>query len=128
MAEAATSSNAVVAGSQKQMRRGNHEFAFHPVALEILVSPPCPPARALGAMQQQYLLSQTSEHQSKIAALDRQLAQKEAERATAQATIAKIQALIPLLQQQVEIRKTLFEHETGSRVVYLQTLQQLVEQ
>jgi hemolysin D len=79
-------------------------------------------------MQRQYLLSQTSEHRSKIAALDRQLAQKEAERATAQATIVKIQALIPVLQQQVDIRKTLFEHETGSRVLYLQTLQQLVEQ
>jgi hemolysin D len=83
---------------------------------------------SLVAMQQQYLLSQTKEHRSKIAALDRQLAQKEAERATAQATIAKIQALIPLLQQQVDIRKALFEHETGSRVLYLQTLQQLVEQ
>jgi hemolysin D len=83
---------------------------------------------SLVAMQQQYLLSQTNEHRSKIAALDRQLAQKEAERATAQATIAKIQALIPLLQQQVDIRKALFEHETGSRVLYLQTLQQLVEQ
>jgi len=90
-----------------------------------------PPENAppsLIAMQRQYLLSQTSEHRSKIGALDRQLAQKEAERATAQATIAKIQALIPLLQQQVDIRKTLFEHETGSRVLYLQTLQQLVEQ
>src|SRR5215471_18268161 len=64
---------------------------------------------ALVAMQQQNLLSRTSEHRSKIAALDGQLAQKAAERATAQATIAKIQALIPLLQQ-VDIRKTLFEH------------------
>jgi len=90
-----------------------------------------PPENAppsLVAMQRQYLLSQTGEHRAKIAALDRQLAQKEAERATAQATIAKIQTLIPLLQQQVDIRKTLFEHETGSRVLYLQTLQQLVEQ
>jgi hemolysin D len=83
---------------------------------------------SLVAMQRQYLLSQTGEHRSKIAALDRQLTQKEAERATAQATIAKIQALVPILQQQVDIRRTLFEHETGSRVLYLQSLQQLVEQ
>jgi hemolysin D len=245
MAEAATSSNAVVAISQKQMRRRSHELAFLPAALEIVETPPSPLGRAIGAtiiavfllavawaslgsvdivatapgkiipsgrskviqpfetgvvraiyvhdgdmvkarqvlieldptinaaerdhsksdliaarldvarlraalagaadpvsdfhppedappalvaIQRQYLLSQTSEHRSKIAALDRQLAQKEAERATAQATIAKIQALIPLLQQQVDIRKELFEHETGSRILYLQTLQQLVEQ
>jgi hemolysin D len=245
MAEAATSSNAVVAIPQKPMRRRNHELAFLPAALEIVETPPSPLGRAIGAtiiavfllalawaslgsvdivatapgkiipsgrskviqpfetgvvraidvhdgdmvktgqvlieldptinaadrdhsksdlvaarldvarlraalagaadpvsdfhppedappalvaMQRQYLLSQTGEHRSKIAALDRQLAQKEAERATAQATIAKIQAIIPVLQQQVDIRKTLFEHETGSRVLYLQTLQQLVEQ
>ena len=245
MAQAPTSSNAVVAIPQKQMRRRSHELAFLPAALEIVETPPSPLGRAIGAtiiagfllavawaslgsvdivatapgkiipsgrskviqpfetgvvraihvhdgdmvkagqvlieldptinaaerdhsksdlvaarldvarlraalagaadpvfdfhppedappalvvMQRQYLLSQTSEHRSKIAALDRQLAQKEAERATAQATIAKIQALIPVLQQQVDIRKTLFEHETGSRVLYLQTLQQLVEQ
>src|SRR5260370_40210197 len=41
---------------------------------------------------------------------------------------AKIEAVIPLLQQQVDVRKTLMEHETGSKLIYLQTLQQLVEQ
>jgi hemolysin D len=33
-----------------------------------------------------------------------------------------------VLQQQVEIRKTLFDHETGSKVNYLQALQALIEQ
>src|SRR5216683_57763 len=65
---------------------------------------------------------------AQLAALDRQLAQKEAERATSAATIGKIEAVIPLLQQQLDMRKTLFDHETGSKLVYLQTLQQLVEQ
>jgi hemolysin D len=51
-----------------------------------------------------------------------------ADRATSAATIAKIDALIPLLQAQVDVRKTLYEHETGSKLIYLQTLQQLVEQ
>jgi hemolysin D len=32
------------------------------------------------------------------------------------------------LQAQVDVRKTLYEHETGSKLIYLQTLQQLVEQ
>jgi len=83
---------------------------------------------ALLTTQRQYLISQTNEHRSKIAALNRQLAQKEAEQATSAATIAKIEALIPLLQAQVDVRKTLFEHQTGSRLIYLQSLQQLVEQ
>ena len=90
--------------------------------------PPVEASPALVATQRQYLISQTAEHRSKIAALDRQLAQKEAEQATSAATIAKIEALIPLLRAQVDVRKTLFEHETGSKLIYLQTLQQLVEQ
>ena len=90
--------------------------------------PPAEASPALVATQRQYLISQIAEHRSKIAALDRQLAQKEAEQATSAATIAKIEALIPLLRAQVDVRKTLFEHETGSKLIYLQTLQQLVEQ
>src|SRR5437016_1506270 len=90
-----------------------------------------PPAGAnpdLIATQRQHLMAQTAEHRAKVAALDRQMAQKEAERATSAAMIAKISAVIPLLQQQVDVRKTLMEHETGSKLIYLQTLQQLVEQ
>ncbi len=52
----------------------------------------------LVATQRQYLLDQTAEQRTKLAALDRQRAQKEAERATSAATIAKIEAMIPLLQ------------------------------
>jgi hemolysin D len=90
--------------------------------------PPDGASPLLIATQRQYLATQTAEHRARIAALDRQLAQKEAERATSAATLAKIDAVIPLLQQQVDIRKTLYEHETGSKLLYLQTLQQLVEQ
>jgi hemolysin D len=90
--------------------------------------PPAGASAPLVATQQQHLVAQTAEQRAKIGALDRRLAQKEAERATSAATIAKIEALIPLLQQQVDVRKTLFDHETGSKLVYLQTLQQLVEQ
>ena len=90
-----------------------------------------PPAGArpdLVATQHRFLLDQVGEQRAKLAALDRQAAQRVAERATAAASIGKIEAVLPLLQQQVEIRKTLFEHETGSRLVYLQTLQTYVEQ
>jgi hemolysin D len=90
--------------------------------------PPTGASPALVASQRQYLLTQTSEIRAKLAALDRQLAQKEAERATSAATIGKIEAVIPLLQQQVDVRKTLFDNQVGSKLIYLQTLQQLVEQ
>jgi hemolysin D len=90
--------------------------------------PPEGASPALIATQRQYLMTQTAEIRAKLAALDRQLTQKEAERTTSAATIAKIEALIPLLQQQVDMRKTLFEHAIGSKLLYLQTLQQLVEQ
>ena len=90
--------------------------------------PPVGANPVLVSTQRQYLITQATEHRAKIAALDRQLAQREAERATAGATIEKIQALTPLLQQLVDMRKTLFEHQTGSKVIYLQTLEQLVEQ
>ena len=89
--------------------------------------PPAGADPALATMQQQFLLTQTAEQHAKLAALDGQKTQKEAERATAAAAIGKIEALIPLLQQQVDMRKTLFDHETGSKLLYLQTVQQFVE-
>jgi hemolysin D len=90
--------------------------------------PPSGASPQLVATQRQYLTTQTAERRAKIAALDRQLAQREAERATSAATIRKIEALIPLLQQQVDVRKTLFDQALGSKLVYLQALQLLVEQ
>ena len=80
------------------------------------------------ATQKQYLLTQAAERRAKLAALDRQKAQKEAERNTFAKTVGKIEALLPLLQQQVDMRRTLFEHQTGSKIIYIQTMQQLTEQ
>src|SRR3984893_688281 len=79
------------------------------------------------AMQREYLTHQVDEHRSKLAALDRQKAQKEAELGTINATVAKLEAVLPVLQQRVDIRKTLFSHETGSKANYLEILQALVE-
>ena len=36
--------------------------------------------------------------------------------------------MIPVVQQRVDIRKTLMEKELGSKLTYFETLQQLVEQ
>src|SRR6185436_4398853 len=68
------------------------------------------------------------EHRAKIAALERQQAQKEAEQATTGATIHKLKAMIPVVQQRVDIRKTLMERELSSKITYYEILQLLVEQ
>jgi hemolysin D len=90
-----------------------------------------PPAEADPALidaQRQLLLNQVTEHRAKIAALARQQAQKEAERATAAATIHKLEAMIPIIQQRVDIRKGLMDRELGSKLTYYEVLQLLVEQ
>jgi hemolysin D len=78
--------------------------------------------------QRALLLNQVSEHEAKIAALTRQQAQKEAERATTAATIEKLEALIPVIQPRVDMRKMLMDKDLGSKLTYYETLQLLVEQ
>ena len=87
--------------------------------------PPEGADRALVAMQRQFLLAQISEHKSKIAALDGQKAQKEAELATISATVNKLETVIPTIEERVNIRKSLDQY--GSRLQYYEVLQQLTE-
>src|SRR5215470_193002 len=79
-------------------------------------------------MHRRFLVSQTVEQNAKLAAIDRQVAQKEAERATIKASIEKLKAIIPPLQERVDIRKYLFNKELGSKLIYLTELQDLVGQ
>ena len=76
--------------------------------------------------QRQYLISQTSEQNAKLAELDRALAQKEAERATVVASTAKLEATVPVLQERVDVRKILFDKALGSKLTYLTEYQELV--
>jgi len=91
-------------------------------------SPPQDAAPDLIAMERKFLQNQTAEHKSKLASLDAQQAQKEAERATIVATINKIEAMIPVIQERVDIRKALLKSEYGSKLQFYQELQSLVEQ
>ena len=91
-------------------------------------TPPAGADPALIRTQRQLLFSQVAEHRAKIAALARQGAQKQAEQATTAATIHKLEALIPVIQGRVDIRKTLMDQGLGSRLTYFETLQLLVEQ
>jgi hemolysin D len=89
-----------------------------------------PPAGASAdqiAMEREFLLKQTEEIQAKLAALDGQRAQKQAERDTAAAMIDKLEAEQPIIDQRVEIRKSLADRELGSKITYLENLQELTE-
>ena len=83
------------------------------------------PADLVG-VQRRFLVSQAAEQAAKIAEIDRQIAQKEAERATTQASIDKLKATIPPLEERVGIRKQLFNEKLGSKLLYLSELQDLV--
>ena len=91
-------------------------------------TPPTDANPALINAQRQLLLNQVTEFRAKIAALARQQAQKEAEQGTIAATIHKLETTIPVIQQRVDIRKTLMDKELGSKLTYFEILQQLVEQ
>ena len=91
-------------------------------------TPPADADSALISAQRQLLLNQVAEHRSKLAALARQQAQKEAEQGTIAATIHKLETTIPVIQQRVDIRKTLMDKELGSKLTYFEILQALVEQ
>ena len=72
---------------------------------------------ALVAMQRQFLVAQVSEHQAKIAALDGQRAQKEAELGTISATVDKLEAVIPTIEERVNIRKALSEYSLSAAIL-----------
>ena len=90
--------------------------------------PPADASRPLIEMQRRLLASQVAEQKAKLASTDGQIAQKEAERATIKASIDKLKATIQPLQERVDIRRIMFSKELGSKLIYLQELQDLVGQ
>jgi hemolysin D len=74
----------------------------------------------------QFLASEEALQKAKLAELDRQRLQKEAEQASVTATIAKLEATIPVLEERVDLRKYLYSKELGSKVIYLMEYQDLV--
>lgn len=90
--------------------------------------PPADAPPSLIEMQRRFLTSQIAEQNAKLAGIDRQVAQKEAERTTFKASIEKLRATLAPLQQRVEIRQQLFQKELGSKLNYLTELQEFVGQ
>ncbi|TIV57220.1 HlyD family type I secretion periplasmic adaptor subunit [Mesorhizobium sp.] len=90
--------------------------------------PPSGVSAELVSMQRQLLRTQVEEHQAKLASLDRQQEQKRAERDTISALIEKLNETIPVVEQRTSIYKTLVERQLSSKLTYLETLQQLIDQ
>jgi len=76
-------------------------------------------------MGEQFLIGQVSQYRSKLAALAGEEAQKRAELESQKVAIGKIQSLLPLMEERTQMRKTLYDHETGSKLAYLENLQEL---
>jgi hemolysin D len=74
------------------------------------------------------LASQMAEQEAKLAGIDRQRKQKEAEMATLAAMIEKLETTLPLIEHRVGVRKHLSDREIGSRLQYLADLQDLTSQ
>jgi hemolysin D len=90
--------------------------------------PPADASHAQIEMHRRYLVSQTAEQNAKLAAIDQQVKQKQAERATFAASMEKIKATLAPLQQRVEIRQQLFQKELGSKLLYLTEYQDYLGQ
>jgi len=90
-----------------------------------------PPADAPGAdvaRTRDAMLTQAAGQDAKLAAIDRQIAQKNAEADEIAATIAKLEASLPLVEQEAEIRRKAMQIEYGNRIADLQAQTRLVEQ
>ena len=89
--------------------------------------PPEGAAPAQVELQRRLLTNVVEEFRAKLANLDRQVAQNDANRAAVAATVQKLTVSIPLLRQRAEARRYLAEKEVGSRLQYLEVQQDLVE-
>jgi hemolysin D len=89
--------------------------------------PPTVPTR-LAARARADVAARAAEQTAKLASLDQQIAQKQAETEEIAATVAKLQASTPILAEQVEVRRQAMNIQFGNKLAYLEVEQRLVEQ
>jgi hemolysin D len=82
---------------------------------------------ALADAERRQLVAQLAQYKAKIDGLDQQIAAKTAERDQARATIAKLDASVPLLQAKVDIYDKLRENQLTSQITRLDSERQLSE-
>jgi membrane fusion protein, hemolysin D len=74
------------------------------------------------------MAAQASEQAAKVAAIEGQIAQKRAEADGVAATIAKLEASLPLVQQEAEIRRKAMQIEYGNQIAHLEAQTRLLDQ
>lgn len=112
-----------LASAELDVARLRAALAENPLAA---FRPPHSAGAAEIEMHRQFLISQLAEQNARLAEIERQQNQKEAERSTTLASGTKLQATIPVLQERVAIRKKLLDKALASKVVYLSEYQELV--
>ncbi|MBN8975029.1 MAG: HlyD family type I secretion periplasmic adaptor subunit [Rhizobiales bacterium] len=90
--------------------------------------PPAGASKLAIQLHREFLASQMAELAAKLSELDQQQLQKKAEGETIAATISKLDATIPLLEERVNVRKYLYDKAIGSKISYLTEAQDLVGQ
>jgi hemolysin D len=74
------------------------------------------------------MMSQAGQQRAKIAALDQQIAQKQAEAESLAATIEKLEAGLPLIEETADVRRQAMKMEYGNRIAHLEAQLKLIEQ
>jgi hemolysin D len=72
--------------------------------------------------------AQWMEQQQKVASVERQIAQKNAEAEEGAASIAKIEASLPLLKEEFDVRDGAFKIAYGNKIAYLEIEEKLTDQ
>jgi hemolysin D len=93
-----------------------------------LIDPPSDAGETDLAVAHAAMLAQLSQQNAKLADIDQQIIAKDAEAAQAQATLDKVQATLPMVAAQEEIRRNLKDREFGNKLAWYQANQQLIEQ
>jgi hemolysin D len=92
---------------------------------------PVPPEGASAAdiaRTRSALLAQASEQVTKLASIQQQINQKQAEAQSVVAAIAKVDASLPLLEETADVRRKAMEIQYGNRIAYLDAQTRLVDQ
>ena len=90
--------------------------------------PPTGASAADIARTRSTMLAQASEQRTKLASIEQQIAQKQAEAQSVSAAIAKIDASLPLVEETATVRRKAMEIQYGNRIAYLDAQTRLVDQ
>ena len=74
------------------------------------------------------MVAQSNEQKAKVASLEQQVAQKDAESKQVSETITKHEALIPILADEADVRKKAMEIEFGNKIAFLDAQAKLVDE